>query len=142
MTERIVESRPAYDRSDEGYGVHGVDLRFILKGKEGAVQFVIFTNWHLPHVHDRMVDRCGSDGFCSLKPMPADVGYHSPVPKYEGQTVSKDACEYLDGRPCYYDGSGLHAEKVFAILVAEGIEKMWEHLESYYKDLFGEKKDD
>lgn len=52
--EKIIKFAPAYDKrhSDpkKNYGVHGVELKFILKGEEGAVQFVIFTNWMLPNV--------------------------------------------------------------------------------------------
>lgn len=41
-----------------------------------------------------------------------DLGYHSPVPTYEGQSLMEGGCEILPGGLCYYDGSGLQAEKL------------------------------
>lgn len=58
---QIVEMPAAWDkRSDtpsEDYGVHGVDLRMVLVGPLGAVQFVVYTNWMLPHVQSEWVSR-------------------------------------------------------------------------------------
>jgi hypothetical protein len=42
----------------------------------------------------------------------------------------------LDGSPCFYDGSGLNAAGVFALLVMEGSEAVWERLERYYRSTF------
>ncbi len=78
--ERIVEITPAYDKrhSDpcRNYGIHGADLRMILKGDLGAVQFVLFTNWHLPHVTEELLqkptDKLGIR--CRFLPSPADLG--------------------------------------------------------------------
>jgi hypothetical protein len=82
--ERIVEFNPAYDKRDsdpsKNYGIHGVNLRMILKGTKGAIQFVVYTNWHLPHVQAEL-DRRHDHILCH--PMPADLGYHSPTPRYE-----------------------------------------------------------
>jgi hypothetical protein len=139
--ERVVQVRPAYDKRDpdpkKNYGVHGADLIFGLKGEAGAVQFVIFTNWYLPGVADEMWKKGNPRIFFS--PMPADVGYHSPKPLYEDQNQISEACEWLDGKPCYYDGSGLHAEEVFTLMIAEGHEAMWKHLEEYYLSIFSKK---
>ena len=137
--ERIVKVRAAYDKrpkkpGDPDYGIHGAELVFGLKGEAGAVQFVIYTNWYLPHVADELEHKGNAALF--FKPMPADVGYHSPKPTYEGQTQSAEACEWLDGKPCYYDGSGMHAEELFTLMVAEGHEAMWKHLEEYYLSIF------
>ena len=126
--ERIVEFVPGYDKKDEGWGIHGVDLRMVLKGPRGAVQFVLYTGWYQPHLRKTM----GAQW-----PLPADVGYHSPEPRYDGQEPMAEACEYLDGAPCYYDGSGLRAEKVFDILTEKGSDGVWEYLEDEYKALFG-----
>ena len=87
--ERIVELTPAYDKRSnnpaENYGIHGVELRMVLKGAEGAVQFVLYTNWHLPHVARELKSR-------RLEPLPADLGYHSPCPMYDSQQPSSEAC--------------------------------------------------
>lgn len=133
---------PAYDKRNpepsKNYGIHGVTLTFLLKGPLGATQFVLYTNWQLPHVEKeqehRVVDREYPHLMC--KPMPADLGYHSPIPIYDGQTTVRGACEWLDGKPCYYDGSSLNAERIFDVLRAEGHEGVWRELEEYYRDTF------
>src|SRR5690554_1678397 len=52
--EQLVTFEPAWDKRDpnpaKNYGVHGVELRMVLKGEKGAVQFVLYTGWQLPHV--------------------------------------------------------------------------------------------
>jgi len=138
--KREVIFGPAWDKRNpnlsENYGIHGVEIRFMLIGDKGAVRFVIYTNWHLPHVQKEFDDKYVDAIF--YKPLPADVGYHSPKPMYEGQEVMADSCEYLGGKPCYYDGSGLRAQEYFITLVTEGGEAMWRKLEEYYHCLFDE----
>lgn len=134
---RDVEISPAFDRRNpspaKNYGIHGAEMRFVLRGPDGAVQFLLFTNWMLPHVEEELDAKHGSHTLCH--PQPADLGYHSPRPMYEGQEPTP-GCPYLDGKPCFYDGSGLNAERVFRVLVAEGGEAMWKELESYYASTF------
>ena len=134
--ERIVEFYPAFDKRDpdpsKDYGIHGVECLFVIKGKKGAVQFLIFTNWHLPHVQKEFDTESMFN-----KPVPADLGYHSPKPIYKDQTAYKN-CKWLDGKLCYYDGSSLGAERVYEILLTKGSEGVWKYLEGYYKGIFGE----
>lgn len=189
--ERIVRLYPAWDKRTPdpktNYGVSGVELLMLLKGKKGAVQFRLFTNWQLPHVTDEAIQRVltkayragrkassGSVGRIELSghaaapptmfkstlrllriqpdeqrrvldqfdlryaflPMPTDLGYHSPEPRHEGQKRMTKSCEWLDGKPCYYDGSGLAAQRVFEVLLKEGDEGVWRELEAYYGRLF------
>lgn len=145
--ERRIEFRPAFDRRDsdpkKDYGVHGVDLAFYLVGDEGVVQFVLFTNWHLPHVQQERDEAAASDaGFLHLMchPMPADLGYHSRVPRYEGQTAMSGGCRLLNG-PCYYDGSSLNAQRVYEILLEKGDAGVWAELEDYYREIFETRKE-
>lgn len=42
-------------------------------------------------------------------------------------------CPYLDGKPCYYDGSGLNAEPVFDILVKDSKAEV-----IFYNQMMGE----
>lgn len=137
--ERRIEFTPAHDKRHKdpykNYGIHGVSLRFELIGPKGAVQFVLFTNWMLPHVEEELdarLDREFPHLFCH--PMPADLGYHSPVPLYEGQYFMAD-CHLLNGG-CYYDGSGLNAEPVYQRLLKEGGDGIWKALEDYYRETF------
>ncbi len=140
--ERIIEFTPAFDkRSNDpktNCGIHGVNLRFILKGELGAIQFVVYTNWQLPHVtkeHEAKFGRYPYDKPCVFQPMPADLGYHSPKPMYEGQTSMKSECDVLNG-VCYYDGSTSQAEGVFNLLCEEGGEAVWKRLEREYDNRF------
>lgn len=151
--ERIVEILPAYDKTKEGYGIHGAELRMVLKGQQGAVQFVLYTNWQLPHVEQNLIKKVLKDAISEeapsevikqvrtklnvyFLPMPADLGYHSKTPHYEGQYLTSD-CQYIEGG-CYYDGSGLNAEPVYQILLTEGSDGVWKYLEQYHKEIFGD----
>lgn len=134
---------PAYDKRGEGYGQRSLDMTWYVKGSEGAIQFRLFTGWY-PDIIPRTTVSDWSDWrTLNVKrhmddlnaPMPADLGFHSHKPLYEGQSLMDGHCSILDG-PCYYDGSGLNANKPFSILVHEGGEKLWEFLEGYYRETF------
>lgn len=137
--EKIIQFSEAYDKRapepDKNYGIGAVTIRFVLKGDKGAVQFYLLTSWHLPHVQEELKNKPPHLSL-SIEPMPADLGYHSPVPRYEGQMVTRESCEYLDGKPCYYDVSGLRAEGVFKVLLEKGSDGVWEFLEKEYRSLF------
>jgi hypothetical protein len=135
---------PAYDRRSEGYGQHCVDMLWLVKGELGVIQFRLFTGWSAAVIGKPDLD--WSDLHATLPrmyettekvwpPMPADIGYHSPVPKYEGQEPM-GKCDLLPQGFCYYDGSGLNADRYFSILVHEGGEALWKALEQYYAELF------
>lgn len=136
---------PAWDKTSDdpakNCGVHSVEMHFRLTGAKGMVQFVTYTNWHLPHVQKMLLssrsmnEAIGGDPHWSVRPTPADLGYHSLVPMYEGQ-IKRDDCQYLPGGTCYYDGSGLAAEDVFKILVEQGSEGVWKYMAEYYNDQF------
>jgi hypothetical protein len=163
--KRIVEFSPAYDgrpssegglkewrtksmKDDDGtdhtnYGVGSVQIRFVLKGKKGAIQFLIGTDWYPPHVQESMKFRLSQRAPECVRPKPDgwDVGYHSLVPMYEGQEKMSDSCEYLDGKPCYYDGSSLRADEwVKDIFLKEGSDGIWLEMEKEYVARFGTKE--
>lgn len=136
--EREVVFNGAWDRrSDdpsENYGVHGVSIRFYVKGPEGVVQFIVYTHWHLPHVQDEMLEkRSGSrrDVELFFTPMAADIGYHSPEPLH-GHEIETEDCDLLDGT-CYYGGSGLRAKDYLETLIEGGTEKLWPEMEAEYR---------
>lgn len=156
---REVVVRPAYDRrhSDpsKNCGIHGCDLCFFLRGPLGAVHFIIYAGWHLPHVQADLDQKRRArfkrgvsgeivfDGterdveYLTLAqdPMPADVGYHSPRPMFEDHRPASEDCEHLaGGGPCYVDGSALRAEESFwPILLKNGSEGVWKALEEEYR---------
>ena|SRR3990167_2678637 len=130
--KKTVEFLPAWDKRSadpkENYGIHGAEMIWYLKGKCGVIQFRVMLNWYLPQNENDIPDPC-------RKAIPADIGYHSPTPQYEYQMPYK--CDLLPEGQCYYDGSTLHAEKIFNILVAEGGEAVWKKLEEIYIKRFG-----
>ena len=140
MIEKIVSFSAAFDKRDpdpkKDYGIHGVDIKFIYKGDKGATQFVLYTNWQLPHVTEEQRKNMSRDKYFLFEPLPADLGYHSPTPQYEGQESLTEECEYLDGKPCYYDGSGLQAVRVYKRLLEEGEDGVWAELADVYKHRF------
>jgi hypothetical protein len=133
ILKKLIEIQPAYDRRDEGYGIGSVIFRAILKGPQGAVTFVLFTNWNLPHVQ-RELD--AKD--VHFDPIPVSVGCHSRTPLRESDEPSRENCEYLDGDPCYYEEYPFGtADKIYQYLLTEGDAGMWKQLTAIYIKEFG-----
>lgn len=141
--KREITFLPAWDKRDpdpkKNYGIHGVEIVFILRGTLGAIQFVIHSNWQLPYVAKEMRIKMKPEMYPLFEPMGADVGYHSPKPMYEGHKSTSDNCPYIGGK-CYYNGSSLQAGDMLNILIAEGSDKVWRELEDHYKSIFGKLK--
>jgi hypothetical protein len=139
--ERIVEVTGAFDKRhpdpNKNYGIHGMNLRFVLKGAEGAVQFLVYTQMHLPHVHEELYHRRKPNEAWMAAPMGADIGYHARVPHYEGQSIVQESCPHLDGAPCYYDGTSLGAEEFMPEFLAGGSDAVWAMLAQRYESVFG-----
>lgn len=157
MKKQIIFN-PAFDRrSDDpskNYGVHGVEIRFVLRDYRGAVQFLLYTNW-IPFKKN-----VGMDWFYAIedkdigdsmkvelkfnpflpsflrKPLPADLGYHSPKSMNES-SAKTESCELLGGKPCYYDGSTLNAIRPFIELINGGEKGVWDFLKKYHEETFG-----
>ena len=132
--ERIIEITPAFNKMSEGLGVHGCGLRMVLKGPLGAVNFVLYTQWQLPSTIEMWKGK-GQYSVGMNEPVPADLGFHSPKPIYDGQPAVRSDCSYVDG-PCYYDGSSLNAMSMYRVLVERGSDGVWEELERYYRHTF------
>lgn len=137
--ERRVEITPAYDKRStdpkKNYGIGGCTVRFLLIGPRGAMQFVVLTEWYLPHVKRELNHKGQLD---TLRyPMAFDLGYHSPKPMYEGQSPMENECDVLGGQ-CYYDVTTLGAEPIVDVMLREGSEGVWRELEQQYEIRFGE----
>ena len=139
MEKRITFS-PAFHKIHEdptkNYGVGSVTCRMVLTGDEGAVQFVFSLGMYLPQTYKYWESKGLHNGSTHPDYMGYDVGYHSLTPQYEGQEIQSKSCEYLDGKPCYYDGSSLLAEEYMNIFVEKGEKAIWEMLEAEYKERF------
>jgi hypothetical protein len=136
MTEfkREVHFYPAFGDTDpvkrREEGIGGVKIRFVLVGPLGAIHFAISTNWDPAHIQEERWEK-GRSRYFSLTPDGSDISYHSPVPMYEGQ-ASHENCEWLGGRTCYSDGSGLVADRIRDVLLAEGDAGVWREMEGWY----------
>jgi hypothetical protein len=130
MFEKIVTFSAAFDRRhtdpNKNYGIHGVELRMVLRGPLGATQFLLYTNWMLPHVTLQLPNAL-------QRPLPSDRGYHWSTPQYEGQKCRD--CDLLPSGKCYYDGSSLSADDTFRLLLEKGDAGVWGDLEEFYNEL-------
>lgn len=147
--QRIVEFYPAWDKRDpdpkKDYGIHGVELLMLVLGEKGAIQFKVFTNWHLETNQTELDQRTLAKASAGIMdkyvisalyhPMAADLGYHAKLPQYEDQQPIDNDCKWTGG-PCYYDGSGLRADAVFRLLVEQGSDAVWKRLEDEYQQQF------
>lgn len=149
--ERIIKLEPGFDcirfeckfnsdkcKPGEGgsHGRAGLDIRFVVKGKKGAIQFLLYTGWLPQKTEPSGIGTRWIEKWSRTEVLPADLGCHSKKPLYEGQEIVSDSCEYCDGKPCYYDGSGLQASNAMYTLVNGGGEALWQFLEEYYNATF------
>ena len=155
MTEftREVRFEPGYDYAEEDKdkpwgerrGVHGMNIRFLLHGDEGTIQFLVYTQW-LPSwvktepdaMFTRILDITDvmEGGQKIFPPMAADIGFHwDKLPPHEPEDdwYHMQECDVRPGGQCYYDGSSLQAERVFALLLKKGHEAVWTYMEEHYQ---------
>ena len=139
--EQRIEFQPGYNRKEEGYGVHGMAIRFLLVCELGTVQFVMNTGW-VPGITGRRFENPSYSAtkeharrIAELSPLAVDLGYHwrtNPHPDSD-YTYKTEKCAALDGADCWYDGSGLNAERVMERFIDEGEPAVWEELIEYYR---------
>lgn len=134
---RRIEFEPGYDcmtalGEEAGrrcHGRHGMNVRFLLIGEEGAVQFLMYASDWLPgsieHGHTRR-------DLPLMGAMAADLGHHWLRPVYEGEESHGSKCEYLADAPCFYDGSGLNADPLLVAFFDSGPDAVWEYLTAYW----------
>jgi hypothetical protein len=120
---------------DGSHGRGGLTVRFVTRGSKGAIQFVLYTGWTPQYIEKDCIG-CRYFKVDGDFVMPADLGYHSKAPRYDGQTISQESCEYCDGEPCYYDGSGLQAYDAMYALVNGGDAALWAFLDARYFSVF------
>lgn len=136
--ERRFFTRPAYDKRDpdprKNYGIAGLQLGMVLIGPTASVSFVILTNWYLPHVRreqnpgERFAEFAIGRGDSIGYVMGADVSVHRDVPEDYQQSETAVPCDWRPGGKCWSDGSALAAGDFLEVLIAEGIEAVWEKM--------------
>jgi hypothetical protein len=141
--ERIHKVTLPYDLRNEdpskNYGIHGMDVWFVLKGPKGAVQFMFTVQAYLPHVKAEF-DAKDQRSVIGDMFIGCDLGYHALEPQYEGQRPL-GKCDLFPGRECYYDGSSSiayeWARELFATRGSRLEPIVWQRLEQEYEDQFG-----
>jgi hypothetical protein len=120
------------------HGYDGLFINFIVIGDDGAVQFVIHTNWvpqfvTMPDKRLTMWERT----VLRRRQILPKLWYHSKSPMYEGQEPILEKCEYTNGI-CYLclDESDYGASDAMYSLVNGGDEALWSFLETYYEHVF------
>lgn len=108
-----------------------LELFFYLRGKKGAVNLSIKTNWRLSEFKN---NHGAIDRICR-PPFPYDLGWHSNTPQTDGQIGLKD-CFLVDGDCCYYHGSSLQSVDAFNILLEKGTDAVFEYLKKCYIEEF------
>src|SRR5947209_557268 len=103
-TTRRLDILPAWDRTTDdpktNQGVHGVEMRWHVIGPKRAVYFLLLTNWMRADVAVDFGPRAGA----YPGPIPAQIGYHSPIPMCGGEKPREQHCEFTGGL-CYADAS-------------------------------------
>ena len=154
--EELIQNNPEYSHLSE---------RDLKKIRNYSGEFTSGKELEEIIEHNKFINQLELDNDFLIRPNPADLGYHSPIPMFEGQEpireiykkmelihlengeidfippVYGDAiiCPYLlNDAPCYYDGSGLNAKKVFDILNKQGIEETWNYLDNCYQNQFAD----
>ena len=143
--EKIIQTRPPFDKRDpdpcKNYGIGALSLFFVLKGKKGAISLHLGTKLYLAKQFREWQIKGESYPFSNPSDECMDcwdVSYHSPKKRYKGQTVASNKCEWLDGKPCFCDGSALRGrdDKVVENYLEKGDSWIWEYLEKIYREVF------
>lgn len=99
--------RRELQKFDRGNGWE--DWRWLVHGEDATVQFLV-GGMVIPE------GSFSSESGAALRelfPMPADLGVHSDVQVFESMYES-DECDVRGTPRCFYDGSGMHAARVWA----------------------------
>jgi hypothetical protein len=146
MFKKEIHFEPGFDRRDpdpnKNYGIRALGVGFYLIGEKATIQFKFSTGMYPKHLYAEWhnKNKCYNEW---PDYMASDIGYHAYEPQYEGQEPISQECHWTQGKPCYYDGSGLQADKFLEALMADGEDKVWEMMEEYYVGWgFGESTDD
>jgi hypothetical protein len=103
---------------------------FVLKGKEGAIDFAIMTG--LTVINDEVKQKYE---LCNWS-----ICYHSIKRINENDTVYKK-CEFLNNKKCYFSIiSFVEGEKLLKLLITNGEKAVFEELKKFYYRIFCKEK--
>lgn len=138
-------------------GESSLELWFQLIGELGVVEFQLATNWYTDGVVEKRTQEMKRDVWRRKQdfllkhfyggPQPIDVCYFSPVRKSEDDAYWEEGAVHHAPHivPVYYgykyqdEGDGVWTtDYVYEKLLREGNDGVWNYLESYYVETFGE----
>lgn len=141
-----MEIEPAWDKRNpdpsKNYGINCAMLKMSITGDKGALEFQMFTGFHLPHNEKELLERCKiKSSLIKLyfTPNARHLVFHYREPGAGHMSESIDSCSFLGGAPCYGDYSDEYAEILTKTLIEEGSEKVWKIMETIYEVGFEEK---
>lgn len=144
--EKITKVRLPFDKRhknpSKNYGIHALDIWFILKGPKGAVQYAVTMPVFLPHVRKELERK--PDAYEFLNEIRGfDVGYHAKEPQFDSQRPMGSCDVYPELKDgCFYDGSSLVSDKwtetIFSTTGKNPEDVLWSLLEDEYVARFGE----
>lgn len=136
--EECVQFVPGYNCPETGpqsHGVHGMEIRWLLRGPAGGVWLNMFTDW-IPGERTPGHGLPPDGPYDGWKRYPdgAGLGYHARVPMYEGHEIDREHCDVIGG-PCYGDMWFGGADEPVKRFVVEGEQVIWDALETAYAKL-------
>ena len=147
--ERIIQTIPPFDKRNpnpcKNYGIGGLSIWFILKGKHGAISLHLGTKLYLAKQFREWHSKGDSYPFTDPTDECIDcwsVDYHSYKKRYKEQEVCNYNCAWLNDKPCYSDGGSLKGrdDKVVENYLEKGDAWIWEYLEKIYSEIFLQEK--
>jgi hypothetical protein len=150
---------PAWDKTDldpkKDCGVSCLDMKFLVIGANGIVEFDLGTNWYQDHVVYKRVNwikesvLSGKKDFLIkyiMSPFPTDICYYSRTRLSEDDILFENGWSHLEDMSLVYYGYRYREESdglwttdyVLKLLVENGDEVVWNYLENYYIETFGE----
>jgi len=129
--EQIIQITPAFERGTEG-GRGSAHIWFCLRGPNGAVTFMVLTDWYLPETKEIFE----KNGWEFSHSSGGAVSTHATWPYEPWQKDTRnESCEWLDGAPCYGDIGFLIGDDFFAALVEGGTDALWDKMQKWYDEI-------
>ncbi len=146
---RTVTFQAAWDKRNpdpaKNYGVHGIQIDFVVRGPEGAVYVALMTDWVLPEVqqwHEQLAEANPMLRQVNGRQLLDRVSIHSRIPR-EGWEANGKKCDFFDG-PCWVTCfSYMASDPIWETMLREGDAGFWRSLEEIYRlNLTPERTDD
>lgn len=126
--KREVKFNPAFCSLVSGRGRGSVKMWFVVRGKKGAVTFLIMTGMTFEEDRDHLPETC------KIFPLAGDIALHSYKQLDDSDIYNKN-CKWRDGKRCYTKlHSLIWAQEVLERFLKEGEESLWKTLEEVYRE--------